>query len=64
MSEWISVDDELPNKDQLCVTMFSAVERSDRPYLNLREHFEAGRGLQSFGSRKAVYWMPLPEPPK
>jgi hypothetical protein len=64
MSEWVSVEDRLPNKDQLCVTMFSEVKNPDRPYLYLREHFEAGRGLQSFGSRKAVCWMPLPEPPK
>lgn len=64
MSEWISVKERLPKPNQLCVTMFSAVKNPDRPYLNFKEHFETGEGLQRFGNRKAVYWMPLPQPPQ
>lgn len=63
MNNWISVNDRLPEKNELCVTMFSALKNHDRPYLNLKEHFEAGYGLQQFGRRKAVFWMPLPKPP-
>lgn len=61
---WIDVEDELPKNNQLCVTMFSAVKNPDRPYLNFKEHYEVGYGLQRFGNRKAVYWQPLPESPK
>lgn len=64
MSEWISVKDRLPKKDQLCVTVFAAEKNLERPYLSFKEHFEVGFGLQKFGRRKAVYWFSLPETPK
>ena len=61
MSGWISVDVEKPKKDQLCITSFLPTQ--SRTFA-LKRHYEVGYGLQSFGSRVADMWMPLPEPPK
>lgn len=57
MSEWISIDDHLPEDDgkylvasiSFCVQVrFYANERVDK----------------FFGDIDATHWMPLPEPPK
>lgn len=61
MGEWISVEEKLPEKNQLCITSYKPV--IGRVH-TLPRHYEIGRGLTSFGSRVADLWSPLTEPPK
>ncbi|WP_180069435.1 DUF551 domain-containing protein [Acinetobacter sp. YH12112] len=58
---WISVEDELPKENQLCVTYFAPAESR---LSALAGHCEFGFGLSSFGCRKATHWMPLPDAPQ
>ena len=55
--EWISVKDELPEKDGLYI-IYS-------PFFNIQTRmYYKHHGDRFFGNMKATHWMPLPEPPK
>ncbi|MDX8383427.1 MAG: DUF551 domain-containing protein [Ghiorsea sp.] len=71
MSEWISVDDRMPedNQDVAFIAIFD--EGNTHDYLNGRRlggRYRSGKfGGFSFPSHSGIlasHWMPLPSPPK
>lgn len=64
--KWISVQDRLPDRDELvlCIGAKGGMFLGER--LSLRWDGKSAYAYvpNSRGGRYAVYWMPLPEPPK
>ena len=60
MSEWISVEDELPKNYE--VLIYVPADTFGREII-LRELMVVQHGV-IFGRRKATHWMPLPDPPE
>ena len=60
MSEWISVEDRLP---ELFEDVFT-YDGDGKILINWLEEFESGIGYFAYGGKSVTYWMPLPEPPK
>lgn len=61
MSEWISVKDNLPKKNQpvLCFYKFEP----ESPNV-IADNIYMGGGLFMSETSKVTHWMPLPKPPK
>jgi hypothetical protein len=66
MNDWIPVSERLPPDNRMCVTRFQAeLDGASRGGgIRLKEHFEIDVGIAKFGSRKAIDWILIPEPPK
>lgn len=64
--EWISVEERLPNKDELvlCIGAKGGMFLGDRLSLYCDEKSAYAHVPNSNIGRHAVYWMPLPQPPK
>ena len=64
--EWISVEDMLPNRDELvlCVGAKGGMFLGERLSLNFDGKSAYANVPNSRGGRYAVYWMPLPQPPQ
>jgi hypothetical protein len=58
MSEWISVEDGLPEQNQIVLAHYTGVYVAD-----VVEFWSDGVN-NHFGGQPATHWMPLPEPPK
>ncbi|YP_010660131.1 DUF551 domain-containing protein [Pseudoalteromonas phage HS1] len=61
MSEWISVDDELPSESGAYWTFNGGDEKPS--VIQKRVHMYDSRHKQ-FNCYTVTHWMPLPEPPK
>lgn len=67
MSEWISVNDTLPDDEQECLIMIDV-----KPNIEYGKYREQGECWSAnwcnrrklYGTYKVTHWMPLPEPPK
>lgn len=78
MSEWISIDDRLPDSDGTYITLEVSV--NDMDYFNAGKlipaaddiygsYFEAGRFIYwingcEYADKRVTHWMSLPGPPK
>ena len=63
--EWISVDERLPNKEDLERSQFHSFLVTNE-FGEVREAVFTGKYFAKLGSRLSgvTHWMPLPEPPK
>ena len=76
MSDWISVEDKMPEEDVpvLALNTFNGLDRSFCEVVYFQELDPIGTGLDDwvwFGResgrwvrRAFTYWMPLPDPPE
>ena len=66
MSEWISVEDELPEEDCHCLCYFDFNIISVMKFYKLKKLFNSEHhDKNNFSySSSVTHWMPLPEPPK
>ena len=71
MSEWISVDDRLPERNAHVLVHY--ITHTKNSVQSVALHFDSiqwrqlvGGGLmiEKNGVKKVTHWMPLPEPPK
>ena len=64
--KWISVEDMLPNKEELvlCIGAKGGMFLGDRLSLSWNGKYAYAHVPNSNSGRHAIYWMPLPEPPK
>jgi hypothetical protein len=64
--EWISVEERLPNKDELvlCIGAKGGMFLGDRLSLNWDGKSAYTHVPNSNSGRHALYWMPLPQPPQ
>jgi hypothetical protein len=75
MSDWISVEDRLPEKDERVLVWLPENEQTlddgifDIAYFEIKEdeepvwRIENGPGIYSLSSNDVTHWMPLPGPP-
>jgi len=65
MTEWISVKDRLPEKNEIVGYVFDGTIRFDVYYPGFCGSFESVNDFGFFVSEKNItHWMPLPELPK
>ena len=69
MSKWISVDKQLPKKDELVLTITNGKPTNNITLIDayeLGEYTDEGWIIdewQEWRDAKVTHWMPLPEPP-
>lgn len=63
---WISVEERLPNKDELvlCIGAKGGMFLGDRLSLSWNGKYAYAHVPNSNSGRHALYWMPLPKPPQ
>ncbi len=67
MSEWISVEDQLPNEDQYVFTQVPLPAHLQRRWFIGLARWQKGewRGLDpTFAPLGVKHWIPMPEPPE
>ena len=69
MTEWTSVEDELPKDDEYVLTYTDeeTIEgdyNRKRGYWNYATLSQHGCGCCAGNNSKTTHWMPLPKPPK
>lgn len=64
-SEWISVNDELPNADDLCLVYCKKYGIDISRYCSKHNRFEYTSDTEYYGKeiKYVTHWMLLPEPP-
>lgn len=64
MPQWISVKDRLPKTNELCIVNTEWRGIVPATYGNESWIFDEGQGWSEKPLSYALYWMPLPNPPK
>ena len=64
MSEWISVDDRLPEEESNYIVYYKHAFCDDENHVGICVCFYDGNEFQMDSLHKVTHWIPLPNPPK